>query len=300
MALPSNRRLPLVAVVVLTWNDRELALACLASLRDQTYACTEVIVVDNASTDGTADAIATEFPELDLIRNPRNLLFAGGNNVGIARALERGAEWVLLLNHDTHVAPDFVENLIDAAALHTDAAALGPMIYYASDPRRVWYAGGLVSLRWGRFAHRGIRQIDRGQFSRVEETDYVTGCALLMRRQAIAEVGLLDEGFRMYCEDTDWCLRARNRGWKLYFVPQSRVWHHISVSSGGQFAWRKIRRRLTSQLRLCARHSPRWALWTTVPLALVADSGRVAILVIRSRFSKAFTIWNGPGGSISA
>jgi GT2 family glycosyltransferase len=274
--------LPLVAVVVLTWNDRDLALACLASLREQTYNHMQVIVVDNASTDGTADAVAAQFPEAELLRNSRNLLFAGGNNVGIARALELGADWVILLNHDTWVDSDFIAALVGASEERPDAGALGPLIYYAAEPRRIWYAGGLVSLRWGRFAHRGIRQLDRGEFTRVEETEYVTGCALMMRNRALREIGLLDEGYQMYCEDTDWCLRARQNGWKLYFVPQSRVWHHISVSSGGQFAWRKIRRRLASQLRLCARHSPRWALWSSVPAALLIDAGRVAGLVLGS------------------
>src|SRR3989304_8553833 len=132
--------LPPVYVIVLSWNGKNDTLECLASLQQLTYPNARVVVVDNASSDGTCDAIRSAFPNIELIVNNSNLRFAGGNNVGIRRSLERGAKYVLVLNNDTVVDRDFLSRLVEAAESDKKIGVVGPKIYYYDKPRRIWFA----------------------------------------------------------------------------------------------------------------------------------------------------------------
>ncbi|MDP9491945.1 MAG: glycosyltransferase family 2 protein, partial [Actinomycetota bacterium] len=190
-----------VAAVVLSWNGREDTLACLRSLAGEQV---ETIVVDNASEDGSADAVACEFPDLELVRNDRNLGYAGGMNVGIHRALELGADNVLLLNNDVEVEPGAVAAL---AAAVEGAAAVCPVIVFADDPQRVWYAGARFDPRRG-YNGRHLTEVPDA----VVETDRACGAAMLIPRGALETVGLFDEELFAYWEDAEWSLRARRAG----------------------------------------------------------------------------------------
>jgi len=220
---------PRVGVVVLNWNRRDDTLACLGSLARLDYPAFEVVVVDNGSADGSAQAIRERFPDVLLIENGENLGYAGGNNVGLRYALKRGLDYVLLLNNDTEVAPDLLRLLVGAAEADPAVGVAGPTIYYYDRPEVIWSAGGAIDWRRGRTWMVGLDEEDVGQFGEApREVAFVTGCALLVGRRVLEQVGLLDERFFAYYEEVEWCVRARRAGFGIVHVPRARVWHKIS------------------------------------------------------------------------
>ncbi|MDH3197257.1 MAG: glycosyltransferase family 2 protein [Candidatus Krumholzibacteria bacterium] len=278
---------PRVVVIVLTWNGRDLTLECLESLRSVRAAGVEVVVVDNASSDGTAAAVRERHGDgVTLIENGANLGFSAGNNVGIAYALRRGARFMLLLNNDTAVDPDFIDELLRPLERDPRVGITGPKIYYYTPRDRIWFAGGEVRMARGLARHVGIRETDRGQYDAPREVDYVTGCALMARREVYEEIGLLDPSYAAYFEDTDLCMRARRAGYGLLYVPTAKVWHKISASTGGQLGRRKIARRLRSGARFFWRYARPYH-WLTIPLFFVADGLRVAAMVATGRIRDA-------------
>ncbi len=276
---PMSSAMPKVAVIVLTWNRKSLTLDCLESLVSLEYDNVDLIVVDNASTDGTATAIREGYGDrVTIIENDRNLGFAVGNNIGIRRALDGGADYVLLLNNDTVVDPGLLDHLVAAAAESPEVGIVGPKIFFASPPDRIWFAGGEVSLARGTSRHIGIRQTDRGQFEETRVVDYITGCALMAARAVFETVGDLDPVFVAYYEDVDFCMRARQKGYRVVYVPAGKVWHRISASTGGQLGAAKIRRKLRSTLIFFRRYaSPHH--WLTIPLFFAVDALRIFFLV---------------------
>ena len=259
---------PLVHVIVLTWNGKQDTLDCLASLSKLTFPNFKTVVVDNASLDGTAEAVRAAYPNVHVIVNDVNLRFAGGNNVGITYALNDGADYVLLLNNDTVVDPDFLTELVRTAESNQRIGMAGPKIYYHDAPKVLWYAGGKIAWWKGWITHRGVREPDHGQYDTAGETDYVTGCCVLVRRAAIEQAGMLDEAFFIYGEDADWSVRVARADFKLLYVPQAVIWHKLSVSTGGHLSWFKNWNKLKSQLRLLARYAKPYH-WITIPFGIV-------------------------------
>jgi GT2 family glycosyltransferase len=215
---------PKLVVVVLNWNNVQETLRCLEALEASDFEDLEIVVVDNASTDGSVGVLRERYPDLPLLRNEENLGYAGGNNVGLQYAIERGAAYVLLLNDDAVVAPDALSALVAAADRFPDAAFLGPKVLSLEEPSRLLSAGGSFDSEW-RSSHRGVGELDRGQFDRVASVGYLSGCALLVSGHALERIGPLDSRFFAYNEDVDWCYRAGREGFDLLFVPQARVWH---------------------------------------------------------------------------
>jgi hypothetical protein len=226
-----------------------------------------ILVVDNASSDDSVASIRREFPSVEVIVNALNLRFAGGNNVGIRHALQKGTEYVLLLNNDTTVDPEFLTELVKRAEGDPAIGMVGAKIYYYSDPGRIWFAGGRIEWWKGWISHIGLRESDHGQHDTSADVDYITGCCLLVKRSVIDKTGMLDERFFMYGEDVDWCLRAQRAGFRLLYEPRAKVWHKLSVSSGGHFSWYKNRNKLKSTVRLALRYAHP-VQWLTIPFLL--------------------------------
>jgi GT2 family glycosyltransferase len=195
--------------VVLNWNGGEETVAALESLRG-----VETICVDNGSIDGSADLVEERFPEVELIRTGENLGFAGGNNVGIRRALPAA--------------------LAAAVEQRPDAGVLACKVYFAEPPDVLMYAGGRVNLAlgyWGR--QDGFRTRDDGRFDTLRDVNRATGAAMAVSRAAVERAGLLDETFFLYAEDAEWCIRIRRAGFAVVFVPDAKAWHVGSASTGG-------------------------------------------------------------------
>jgi GT2 family glycosyltransferase len=230
-----------VVAVVLSWNGREDTLACLRSLEGEDV---DVIVVDNASVDGTAEAVTGA----EVIRNDRNLGYAGGMNVGIRRALEGGADAVLLLNNDVEVEPGAIEALVAASR---GVGAVCPVVVFADDPDQVWYAGARFDPRRG-YNGRHLTEVT----APVAETERICGAAVLMPRGALEQVGTFDEELFAYIEDADWSLRARQRELPLLVVAGSRVRHKVSASTGGEGSPDALYYSVRNLLAVCERHAP--------------------------------------------
>jgi GT2 family glycosyltransferase len=229
----ATQAIKLIYVVTLTWNQKDDTLACLESLSQMTYSNYRLLLVDNASSDGTVEAVREVYPEVEIVVNNCNLGFPGGFNVGMQHALDQGAEYVLIINNDTAVAPDMLDQLV-AEAGPSDVGMLAPKIYYADPPDLIWSVGGDCHPWLLEMTHKGDKQWDRGQWEQVIERDFLVGCALLFTRQMLAEVGMFDMlYYPIYYEDVDLCIRARRTGYRLLLVPQARMWHKVSASGGG-------------------------------------------------------------------
>ena len=246
---------PTVYIIILNWNGQEVLGPCLDSLMRVTDPQLEIIVVDNGSTDSSREIVRQGFPGVELIENGENLLFAAGNNVGIEVALERGAEFILLLNNDTEVDPLFAAEMLRAFDDPAVGVA-GPKIYYYDDQERIWYGGGGFNRLTGVPFHRGLRRVEGSFDDTPGETGWVTGCALMARREVFEQIGHLDPSYTIYCEDVDFCLRAASAGWSLRYVPSAKLWHKVSSSSGGGMTPFKLENRIAGTWKLFARHRP--------------------------------------------
>lgn len=247
--------LPRVAIIVLNWNRRDDTLACLDSLTKLTYRIYRIILVDNGSTDDSVNAVRTRFPLVQIIETGANLRFAGGNNVALKEVLRDGDDYALLLNNDTTVEPDFLSHMVESAREDDLIGLVSPKILYFQRPDVIWFAGGVLKPVWGCVRHFGLRQLDDGRFDQRLQVSFLTGCCLLIRRQVLQEVGLLDEGFYLYSEDADYCLRAAKAGFKLIYEPKARVYHKVSSSTGGAYNLEKWRHRYNSLFRLVREHT---------------------------------------------
>lgn len=215
-----------LGVVVLNWNGIEVTPRCLDSVLRSACPPDLILLVDNASTDGSADLVRNRYPQVVLIENEANLGFAEGNNVGIRYLLERGFDLVLLLNNDTVLDAQALCELRRAADAQP-AAAYGATIHELAAPGRVWFAGGSLSRLTLEAKHAARLAADRGA---PQPTDFITGCCLMFHSRALRSIGLLDEAFFAYYEDVDWCLRAAAAGARLLYVPAAVVHHEVSHS----------------------------------------------------------------------
>ncbi len=220
---------PKIVSIVLTWNSADTIEECLNSLDRSSYK-TDIIVVDNNSSDKTRDIILKKFPTIKLINTNVNLGYAGGNNVGIAQAINKHAEYIFILNPDAKVHVDCVNQLLKRIQDEKDLAGVSPKIYH-SGSNEIYFAGSLI--HW----HNGVTTqpggADRGQFNSTLYTERLSGCAMLLSVRAIKKVGIMDERFFLYYEETDWSISFQKAGFKLGLVVDALVWHKASSSTGG-------------------------------------------------------------------
>ncbi len=246
---------PLVFIILVNWNGKAVTLDCLDSLSEISYKNSKVLVVDNASSDGSVPAIRQTHPEAIVLEQTENLRFAGGNNAGIAYALKHGAELVCLLNNDTTVDREFLSRLVLRIESGKNIGMVAPKIFYHNKPNTIWFAGGKISMWTGTMRHIGIREEDHGQHDTSIEIDYATGCCILTHREVIEKVGMLDESFFMYAEDADWSMRVRRSGYSIVYEPGAKVWHQLSVAGGGHLSWFKMKNKFISNYRFFHRYA---------------------------------------------
>jgi GT2 family glycosyltransferase len=228
-----------LSALIVNWNVRDLLRRCLQSVLTHSFpGSLEVIVVDNGSTDGSVEMVRTEFPQVHLIANPDNRGFTAANNQGLAVARGR---YVLLLNPDTEVVDDALATMVAFVDTHPDVGVVGPQLLnpdgtvQSSRRRFPTLATALFESTWLQpYAPRRLLTryyvLDRSD-DEVQDVDWVTGAALMARREAIEQVGPLDEEFFMYSEELDWCRRFRAAGWRVVYLPTARVIHHEGKSS---------------------------------------------------------------------
>lgn len=220
-----------VYIIVLNWNGKDDTLDCLQSLRSTNYDNYKVVLVDNGSEDDSVKAVREKFSEVEVVETGKNLGFAGGNNVGIEYAIKAGADYVFLINNDTTVHPDYLKELVDVAESDVKIGAVGSKIMYYGEPERIWFVGGKINWLKNKGEHIGLDEIDKGQFDEIREVDYLTGCALLVKREVVEKVGVLEDDYFLYYEDADYSLRIQNAGYKTVYAPKSKIYHKVSRST---------------------------------------------------------------------
>lgn len=223
---------PRVLVIVLNWNGADDTLVCLDSVVTADYPAFDTLVIDNGSRRSVGPMVRERFPGVTCVELPVNVGYAGGNNVGLRRALADGYAFAYVLNNDTVVDPGFLRAAVTAAAEPRVAAVGGKVLTY-DDPSRLWMTYGEVNYRQSLIHLAGWGERDVGQYDTRRDVEWVPGCALLLSCAALREVGLFDERFFAYHEDVDWCTTAHERGWRVVFAPDSIVRHRGNQTLGG-------------------------------------------------------------------
>ncbi|WP_309718972.1 glycosyltransferase family 2 protein [Armatimonas sp.] len=221
---------PRIGIIIVCYNGVVDTRECLESLRNLTYPKFFTVVVDNASSDNTAEVVRSEFPEVTLIVSPQNTGFTGGNQTGVRVAFDQGAEFIFLLNPDTIVVPDLLECLMKTWEAQPNLGALGPLMLLYDEPEIVWSAGGELDAR-GQVRH--LLQGEPAPTNMVyQPCKFVSGCGLLFSRAIFEQVGFFDERFFLYYEESDLCARIRKAGYEIGTAFQARLWHKVSRVTG--------------------------------------------------------------------
>ncbi len=239
---------PLISIIVVNYDTTKLTLECLASLEQIEHSKFDynVVVVDNGSQQELKIPVKHRRDNLELIRTDNNIGFTGGNNLGVTHAAQKyNPDYFLLLNSDTTVTPAFLEELFLSIQGADRGIAVSKIYFekgceYHADSydakqkgRVIWFAGGTIDWPYLTAFHRGVDEVDRGQFDHLSTTDFATGCCMLIKREVIAEVGLLDKKYFLYLEDVDYSVRAKQKGYKIVFCPKSVIYHKNAGSTGG-------------------------------------------------------------------
>lgn len=215
---------PLVFVIVLHTQQSSDTADCLESLMGNNHRNYKVILLDYLSDTHSLVLFQRTYPELQVVSLEENKGYAGNNNIGIQMAQAQGADWIFVLNNDTVMDPSCLSYMIAIGESDPAIGILGPMVYHFDEPNVIQSAGGTLDKYWNG-SHSGKDEIDRGQFRSPREVDWISGCAILVRRALIEQVGALDPDYFLYWEETEWCIRARQCRWKVFHVPAAKLWH---------------------------------------------------------------------------
>ncbi|OGH10406.1 MAG: hypothetical protein A2857_05285 [Candidatus Levybacteria bacterium RIFCSPHIGHO2_01_FULL_36_15] len=238
-----------IAIVILDFNGEKDTLDCLGSIENLKKEDNElfVVVVDNASKEKfSIGSFQFTKGKLKIIRSEISLGFSGGNNIGIKHALKEGATHIVILNNDTTVSKNFIDELLKTIDSSDNIGIVSPKIYFSKGfeyhksrykkedlGKVIWYAGGIMD--WSNLIghHKGVDEVDHDQFEKIEETEFASGCCMMIKRDVLEKVGLFNEKYFLYYEDNDLCQRVKKIGYKIVFAPKSVIWHKNAGSSGG-------------------------------------------------------------------
>ncbi len=270
--------LPMVAFVILNWKQRELTLACLESVVSINYPAerVRVVVVDNASQDGSVEAVYDAYPGVIVIENSENLGYAGGNNVGIRWAMKVGVDYIFILNNDVIVSKDILRHLLPSFIENPQVAITTPLIVDSNDSTHVWSLG--AGLAYNRGEVRRLyadQEVTSVSLLDPFPVDIAPGSAMLVKANIISAVGLMDEAYFLFYEEGDWCLTVGARGFKIYAVPRAVVWHKGSATIGKDSAavdYYMVRNRL----RFIRRN---WRGWIRVALFVKVIGNEIKIIL---------------------
>ena len=258
---------PLVHIVTLNWNHLNDTCSFLISANQLDYPNYQIVMVDNGSTENPIPTIEEQFPSVVCIRNAQNLGFSGGVNTGIRYALEHETDFVFLANNDTFMATDMLSLLVDAAQ-EEKVGLVSPKILYAAPPHPIWSVGAQRNKLTLEIAGCRRGQADTNLNEKPFPVDFVTACGVLIKRQCIEDIGLFDERFFMYYEDSDYALRAQLAGYKMVVVPKAKMWHHVAVSSGGGDSPNERYWMALSSIQFVRKHIHGWRWLVIIPYRL--------------------------------
>lgn len=223
---------PFVIAIILNYMRPGDTIDCIDSLKKSSYSPLRLVVVDNASTDDSVERISATHPDIEILQSKINTGYAGGMNLGIRHAFKFSPEYLLIINSDTIADSGYVSKLVDALLQKPKAAIASGTIYYYPDTSKIWYAGGKIKYwRASGFANHSSPHVNNTGSHDIQEVTFISGCALLIRVSAIQTVGLFDERFFMYLEDTELCHRMISHGFKLCYIPDAIIFHKDEVKN---------------------------------------------------------------------
>lgn len=252
---------PRVTAVVLNWCDADATTECIESLQDSAYPELSLLLVDNGSPDGSGQVLHARHPEVPFLQTGANLGYSGGNNRGIERALEEGAEYVFVVNHDTRVDRDTIPILVAAAESDSSIGAVAPTVVSMDEPEQVWYGGGAfdpmraLGVHWNGAGRRAV-EAEAGTAAEngsARPVTFFTGCAVLLSAHALREVGAFEESYFLYVEDAELSVRIHRAGWTILHEPEARVQHRIAPGDADPQPY-QIRFRDRNRRRLARTH----------------------------------------------
>jgi hypothetical protein len=243
---------PKVVVIIVIWNGIEDTLECLRSLLQDGYPNFEIVIVDNGSSDGSAETLLEKKFPVRILSAAFNLGFTGGNNLGLAEAQRMGARYAFLLNNDTTLERGAIGALVEAAEAREGIGICAPVMHYFDEPSRIWFAGAQLSLSRAEALHDGALHPNRS--SAPYHTPWVSGCAMLVRMVAMEQVGGFDDRFFLTWEDVDWCVRMRTEGWFVMVIPKARIFHKCA-RSGMRLKGIRSYYAVRNSLLLAAKHA---------------------------------------------
>lgn len=261
---------PRVSIIILNWNGLKDTLACLESLQKIDYSNYEVIVVDNNSSGDDVKILKQRFGDFlkAIIINKENLGFSGGNNVGIKYALQSNPDYIMLLNNDTIVEPDFISKLIEKSRLSPEIGILTPRINYFYEKNIIWAAGGYISkFRASGFSY-GINKTDE-KYRNDKYCTFASGCCMLIKSEVIKKVGMLDEKYFLYLEDTDYCQRVLNADYKILYVNDSIVYHKVGATTSKNNKLLPMYYSVRNRLYFTKKNVRSYYIWVVIYLIIV-------------------------------
>tara|TARA_B100001750_G_C15431203_1_gene558338 strand:+ start:292 stop:1095 length:804 start_codon:yes stop_codon:yes gene_type:complete len=248
-----------IKIYILNWNGGNHLHDCINSIKKNTSNNYSIVVIDNNSSDSSIQNLPND---IEIISLDDNFGFGVGYNKGISKSITENDDYVILLNYDTIISPDFIELLLKELNERNGEYIYGVKILYHNKNDLIWYAGGNVNLSKGIISHKGIRTFNMsGEESSF--TDYVTGCCMIMHKDIFSRLNGFDSRFFMYNEDVDFCLRAKKMNIKCIYLPEIQVFHKVSLSLGGNYSIKKIIKKLKSTFILYNKYYP---LYKSLPL----------------------------------
>lgn len=241
-----------VGIVIVNYNGAAYQNEAIKTLYDSDFKDFVIVVVDSNSTDNSIDLLRKSYPDVVVLLQPENVGVAKGNNIGIEYCKKIGTEYVLLMNNDIEIKPDMLGLLVAKAA--PDVITV-PKIYYYEPNNMIWYGGGYFDWKKGTAPHIGINQYDEGQFDEERYVEYSPTTAMLIHNSIFERIGMIDESYFMYWDDTDWCLRLFDAGIKILYVPSAVMWHKVSSSTGGMASKVKLYYMNRNRLYFLEKHS---------------------------------------------
>lgn len=222
-----------VCIILVNYNSQEETIECLDSLSEISYPNYEVIVVDNGSNEcSSLREYINDKSNMVLIETGYNGGFAAGNNVGIRKGIQNGADYLLLVNNDTIVNKECVNHLVEFSKQHPLAGIVCGKIYFFNPSNMLWFAGGEINFDKGRIRHFGYKELDNGQYDKPVKISFATGCLMLIPSKVINDVGLLKEDYFLYGEDADYSCRVTNCGYEIWYDPKAFIFHKVGASAG--------------------------------------------------------------------
>lgn len=223
---------PKVFILILNYNGKKTLMPCLQSVYQANYPNFEVIVIDNDSKDGSLEESKHRFPRTHFIKNDKNLGFAAGNNVGIRFALEKGADYVWLVNNDAKIEKDTLSKLVEAGEQKPQAGILSPLILH-TETKNIWFGKGVIDWMSMKTTH-----VSPPTLLQSFTSEYICGCAMLVKKEVFKKIGLLSEKYFLYYEDADFSVKASRAGFELWIIPTAHVFHsEASVANPDKIYW---------------------------------------------------------------